>query len=83
MPIIPTERDRLLRAPWASHLGQRHQAWFLNCLRPEAIRISVGFPGAPKWRASFRGFYFREAELLVELFVGLAVDLDIRIDEVI
>jgi hypothetical protein len=33
--------------------------------------------------ASLRRFYFLKAEPLVELFVRLAVDLDIRVDEVI
>lgn len=33
--------------------------------------------------ASFRVFFFLEAELLVEFFVGFAVDLNIRINEVI
>jgi len=33
--------------------------------------------------ASLRRFFFLKAELLVELFVRLTVDLEIRVDEVI
>src|ERR1700746_3203286 len=35
------------------------------------------------WRRLFRVFYFRKAELLVDFFVGFAVDFDIGVDEVI